>query len=92
MKNKIIEEGIHNFPENSSIINRRRTPVEMLVESNPRYHGDKSPECLLVKCRREEIYREHYLDVYMCLSHMKETCRCGWERHWHGGEYSLNIK
>ncbi len=92
MKNKIVEEGIHNFPENKHILGSRRTVTELLVESHVKYHGDKSPNCLLVKCRREEVYREHYLDVYICLTHTRETCRCGWERHWHGGEYSLDLE
>lgn len=91
MKNKIIEEGIENFPENIALLNKRETAGELLIESHKRYHGEGSLGCLLVKCRKEEVYKEHYLDVYTCLSHMVETCRCGWEIHWHGGEYNLNI-
>ena len=24
-----------------------------------------------------------------CKTHKKDICRCGWEWHWHGGEYAF---
>lgn len=55
-----------------------------MIKDN-KYHGIKNEDCLLVKKRREITYDDHYLDIWMCLTHDKECCRCGWEWGWHGG-------
>lgn len=82
MQNVIVAEGVDAFPENAQIIeNYKSQPRELLslYDGNEYYHSWKRPECLLVKYRREKTYDNHYLDIWICLKHMKETCRCGVE-------------
>ena len=64
------------------------TKKKLITESHPKYHGPDRAGCLLVKARREEVYREHYIDIYMCVKHNVECCRCGWEYGFHGGDDS----
>lgn len=87
---KVIIEGIENFPENIGILKAYRPPTDRLsVAKNPYYHGIKRQECLLVRCRKEQTYDGHYLDIYKCLYHDKETCRCGTEWiYWQKGIYA----
>ena len=65
---------------------------QLITETHPRYHGEKSNGCVLVKARREEVYRGHYIDIYVCLTHNKECCRCGWEWGFHNGEDSSKLE
>ena len=65
---------------------------DLITETHPKYHGDKRNGCILVKARREEVYRGHYIDIYMCLTHNVECCRCGWEWGFHWGEESRLLK
>lgn len=79
-ESKVILEGIEAFPENIEILKAYQPPKDFLQHvDNPYYHGIKRPECLVVKFRREQTYDGHYLDIYKCLYHDKETCRCGME-------------
>jgi len=92
MKNRIVKEGIYNFPENKKLLERKETAHEFLIDSPERYHGEERIGCLLVKSRKEEVYKEHYLDIYVCLTHMKEACRCGWEYGFHYNEVSKELE
>lgn len=90
---KVIVEGIENFPENIEILKSYKAPKERLnlLPENPYYHGIKRAECLLVRCRKEQTYDGHYLDIYKCLYHDKETCRCGMEWvYYQKGLYAKN--
>lgn len=65
---------------------------QLITETHPKFHGEESNGCVLVKARREEVYREHYIDIYMCLTHNVECCRCGWEWGFHGGEDNSKLE
>lgn len=78
-ESKVILEGIENFPENIEILKSYRPAAQLKEPQNPYYHGIQRAECLLVRCRKEQTYDGHYLDIYKCLFHDKETCRCGME-------------
>lgn len=89
--NTVVAEGVGAFPENEQIIKQHKAPKEYLTleVENPFYHGPKREECLLVKYRREKTYHNHYLDIYMCLTHNKEACRCGMEwKYYLEGHYA----
>lgn len=91
-KNTVVAEGIEMFPENMSIIEAYKAkPKEYLslTDANPYYHGPNRADCLLVKFRREKTYDDHYLDIYKCLTHDKETCRCGMEWAYYQDEMYL---
>ena len=84
--NTVLIEGVEFFPENAAIIKAHgiallSKPKEYLTTetTNPFYHGPKRSECLLVRFRKEKTYDDHFIDIYKCLTHDKETCRCGME-------------
>lgn len=87
------KNGTESVINKVSLDHTKEEPTSnLLLERHERFHGDVRTGCLLVKCRREEVYRQHYLDIYMCVTHMRETCRCGWEWNWHGGTDSRLLK
>lgn len=82
LQNTIVAEGVEAFEENIAVIEaHKKRPIEYLslTDHNPYYHGPNRDDCLLVKFRREKTYDDHYLDIYKCLTHGAETCRCGME-------------
>lgn len=90
--NEIIAEGVEAFPENERYIQEyQRAPHELLslYDGNPYYHGWQRDECLIVKYRRERTYDNHFLDIWICLTHRKETCRCGMEWEYYQKELYL---
>jgi hypothetical protein len=64
----------HNAPQM-----RKDAMTEYLLAFDEHYHGYHRKECLLVKSRIDMTSDVHYLEYWICLTHNKETCRCGWE-------------
>jgi hypothetical protein len=81
------------FPENRAFLSQKRSGLLHVPPVNPFYHGPNRAECLLVKFRREQTYDGHFLDIWKCLEHNKETCRCGMEWDYYlGGHYIPKVK
>jgi predicted ATPase len=84
-ENTIEVEGVENFPENRSILSNPRPKAKEYLDLRETsikwqyYHGFERAECLMVKYRREKTYQNHYIDIWYCLTHKKECCRCGVE-------------
>lgn len=94
-ENEIVLEGIEMFPENAEILAKPREPATELLDIReaevwwPFFHGQSKNECLMVKWRREKTYQEHYLDIWYCLTHKVECCRCGMEWRYYQEEHYL---
>jgi len=97
-KNTVVIEGMDSFPDNKEILRtskfkNRTTEYLNLDEKSTKwqyYHGPHRSECLIVLWRRERTYQEHFLDIWYCLEHMKEVCRCGMEDEYYLKELYQN--
>lgn len=57
--------------------------TETNFEVKDHFHGSNKEGCLTILKRREIREEGHLLDIWECLTHGKEICRCGYEWGYH---------